>query len=374
MKLHSKRVEWSYLLYFILIILISSYVYTLYVNRFTRRIERFADRRPLVIGFDETWDLFNKELNLFTLVCEHTGKYLSGGERKVIGVDVKKFSPGEEAIDIFMFFENGGERLKQLKPGIPKVHFTGEPQEKRVEGTTLSLGFNYDTNNYFRFPLWLFYINWFHQDIQKLKDIGPIAIDRCSKVFPEEIPTKNKFCSFIVTNGKQPVRNRAFETLSNYKYIESAGKYKNNVGNILPPKGESMEIGKVEYLKQFKFCIAYENIIQEGYTTEKFLHAKAAGCIPIYWGDPKLEHDFDINGCIDARNFTTDEELIDAVREIDTNDELYHQKFMVPLLDETRLGRARATLAECGKRLWSLVLSEDEVSTIPRQIGETSGS
>ena len=185
---------------------------------------------------------------------------------------------------------------------------------------------------------------------------------------------KKKFCSFIVTNGRQPVRNKAFDTLSKYKYIESAGKYKNNVGNVLPPKGPSMEIAKVEFLKQYKFCMTYENIIQAGYTTEKFLHAKAAGCIPIYWGDPKVEHDFDINGCIDARNFTTEEELIGAVREVDTNDQLYRQKFMTPLLDDIRRDRARATLAECGKRLWALVLDQSEISSIPMYIGETSGA
>jgi alpha(1,3/1,4) fucosyltransferase len=29
-----------------------------------------------------------------------------------------------------------------------------------------------------------------------------------------------------------------------------------------------------------------------GYVTEKLFHAKAAGCVPIYWGAPDVELDF----------------------------------------------------------------------------------
>jgi len=358
-----------------LITIICGFLYYSYACLRKNRIEQFTERRPLVIGFDYTWDGFNKERNIFTLICEKTGEHLRGGRRDVVGVDIGKFIPGKEEVDIYMSFgDENDKRFHSLRSGIPKVHFTGEPFEKRLTGVNLSLGFNYDTDNYFRFPLWLFYINWFRQNIAVLGDIGPVPIDRCCSTFPEEIPMKNKFCSFIVTNGNQPVRNNAFDALSTYKFIESAGKFKNNIGGKLLPRGTGSELAKVEFLKQYKFSITYENTSQAGYVTEKFLHAKAAGCIPIYWGDPNVENDFDINGCIDARGFKTHEELIEAVREVDTNDELYRQKFMTPLLDDIRRDRARATLAECGKRLWSLVIDKDELSTIPSHIGEISDS
>ena len=42
---------------------------------------------------------------------------------------------------------------------------------------------------------------------------------------------------------------------------------------------------KIDIMKLFKFNIAFENEISDGYVTEKILHSLYANTIPIYFGE-----------------------------------------------------------------------------------------
>lgn len=46
------------------------------------------------------------------------------------------------------------------------------------------------------------------------------------------------------------------------------------------------------FMRRAKFGLAFENESYPGYCTEKLLQARAAGCVPIYWGDPEVTMDF----------------------------------------------------------------------------------
>ena len=218
-------------------------------------------------------------------------------------------------------------------------------------------------------------IDWFGCDKEKIANPKPISIDSCTQV--GSTATRKKFCAFVVTNPCNPVRNSAFHWLSKYKQVDSAGRLFNNVGDVIfaGRGGGGGELKKFEFLRDYKFCLAYENSSSQGYTTEKFLHAKAAGCIPIYWGDPKVDRDFDLAGFIDARGFTTPEELINAVRKMDTDDNAWLKAVSVPALDDTRRDLVRRTLSECARRILRLGLGSDTgLEAIPRFIGATSDS
>jgi alpha(1,3/1,4) fucosyltransferase len=67
---------------------------------------------------------------------------------------------------------------------------------------------------------------------------------------------------------------------------------------------------KEEVLKNYRFCICYENMKdQYGYITEKIFDCFAAGCVPIYWGADNIA-DYIPKGCfIDRRKFASDLEL-----------------------------------------------------------------
>jgi len=46
---------------------------------------------------------------------------------------------------------------------------------------------------------------------------------------------------------------------------------------------------KLDYLRLFKFTVAFENSRRIGYLTEKLYDALRADTVPIYWGDPCLD-------------------------------------------------------------------------------------
>lgn len=78
---------------------------------------------------------------------------------------------------------------------------------------------------------------------------------------------------------------------------------------------------KLETLKNYKFCICYENARDiQGYITEKIFDALAAGCIPVYWGAPNI-HEFIPADCyIDKSKFNSYEELYVYLKSMPENE------------------------------------------------------
>jgi hypothetical protein len=83
--------------------------------------------------------------------------------------------------------------------------------------------------------------------------------------------------------------------INNYKRVNSGGALYNNIGGqlaLLYPGGGCGDLSKHHFFKQHKFTISFENSQAPGYITEKVLHSKMAGCIPLYWGDKDTDTDF----------------------------------------------------------------------------------
>jgi len=276
----------------------------------------------LRIGFSDMWQNFNPQYNFFTLLLQTTFPSYT--------IEVSELS---ETPDV-LIFGPFGERWKSYS--CPKIHFTGENTGPVAEAM-LNLGFRREAESdaeprrYIRLPLWMLEIDWFSADPAKIQNPIPVPSE------PKPIALRSKFCAFIVSNPCQPVRNRAFRTLCEYKEVDSAGKLYNTMGSELFAGlgGGGGEAKKVEFLRGYKFCIAYENAASPGYVTEKLFHAKAAGCVPIYWGAPDVELDFNMEGVIDARG-KTDAELIAEVRRVDEDDELWLKMANTPLIRDKR--------------------------------------
>jgi GR25 family glycosyltransferase involved in LPS biosynthesis len=328
----------------------------------------------LRVGFTCMWDSFQADYNMFTLMLAEAGKAFGRG---VVGVSIDSMPEGGENVDV-LIFGPFGDRWKTVSATIPKIHYTGENTEPiHREDIKLNLGFRHfdmNTSVYLRLPLWMLEINWFRADVNRIVNPKPLPIDRCCKVVSDKAPTK--FCAFVVTNPRQPMRNASFHWLSQYKRVDSAGRLFNNVGAEIFAGlgGGGGELRKFEFLKNYKFCLTYENESAPGYTTEKWLHAKAAGCVPIYWGDPKFEREFDIDGCIDARDVVTPQQLIERVSKVDNDDALYRAMRSKPALDDVRRDLVRRTLSECARRIWSIAGVSEGLEKIPRFLGYTSDS
>lgn len=137
-----------------------------------------------------------------------------------------------------------------------------------------------------------------------------------------------KFCNFIYSNSStaHPIREKFFRRLCDYKKVDSGGRFLNNIG-------ESVD-DKLSFLSKYKFTIAFENSSVDGYTTEKLVEPMSVNSIPVYWGNPKIDHDFNKESFIVLEN-TDDREIektIDYIKYLDNNDEEYLNMLMKPWL------------------------------------------
>ena len=133
------------------------------------------------------------------------------------------------------------------------------------------------------------------------------------------IKKKSDFCSYVMSNTKNSSDERVqiFELLSAYKTVNSGGRWRNNVGGLVP--------SKLEFQTKHKFAIAFENNSHPGYLTEKFAEAAQAGAIPIYWGDPEIGNYFNSKAFINCHDFTSLGAAVARVIEIDQDDYLYRE-------------------------------------------------
>ncbi len=140
---------------------------------------------------------------------------------------------------------------------------------------------------------------------------------------PERILAgKTKFCGFVVRSHNPRLnRNRLefFQRLSKYKRVDSGGPFMNTIGGPIP----GWSAGKIEFLRAYKFNIAFENESACGYTTEKIFEPMVARCLPIYWGNPLIAEEFNPKSFLNRSDFPSDEALIEKVIELDRDDAKY---------------------------------------------------
>jgi GR25 family glycosyltransferase involved in LPS biosynthesis len=316
-------------------------------------------KSKLVVGFSDLWQNANCTYNFWVLLLKEACKSIGV---EVEGVEINE-SNLEAQIDL-LFFGPFGDTWTRVS-SVPKVHITGENSPSK-EGV-LNLGFDATdlSKGRFRFPLWAQYIDWFGADQDRLVNPKTLPVD--SLLGTHKVGDRKKFCAFIVTNPTNNVRNEHFQWLSQYKEVDSAGRLFNNVGDVLFVEnggGGGGELIKHEFLKQYKFCFAYENSRREGYVTEKMLAAKAAGCVPLYWGDLSVKKDFP-DGFLDCNNFTNPADLIEAVKAIDENDAEW-ERLAKP---NVNIQVERERLATVAKLVLEKVLTPEQVRGLPNVLG-----
>lgn len=141
---------------------------------------------------------------------------------------------------------------------------------------------------------------------------------------------KKKFCNMVVSN---PKRDKVFEEffykLSEYKRVDSGGRYLNNIGGPVS--------AKLDFIRDYKFTMAFENRSYPGYTTEKILDPMLAGSIPVYWGNPNISDEFNPESFINLHDFATLDDAVRRTIEIDQDDELYRRMISAPVFHDDRV-------------------------------------
>ena len=301
------------------------------VNEFGTDIQNNNIGNYFEFTTNNTNNTFNKNKILTISFCDWWRSEYCGGEfdtnnnyftnllRKYGNYDVKIVEPNQNP-DI-LFYSIFGDSHKNLN-AKRKVFFSGEPYGQRNEAN-FNISFDPNSHKNTRLPLWLCY---FSNSI----------LDECIKRKNNKTNNINyekrlKFCSFIASGpGLRNNRKEFIDKLSKYKIVDCGGRYLNNIGGEVPI-GLNCS-GKIEHNNNYKFATAFESDSYPGYVTEKICDIYKSNCVPIYWGHPDIIKDFNPSTFINANNFANFDELIEYIKKVDNDEELYANFFKEPVL------------------------------------------
>lgn len=158
---------------------------------------------------------------------------------------------------------------------------------------------------------------------------------------------KKYFCNFIYSNpNAHPARDQIFFALSRYKKVDSLGAHLNNM-HTNSTRGEKNWCGiSVDLKSRYKFSIAAENAVQNGYNSEKIMSSFAAHTVPIYFGDPVIADDYNPKAFINANVFDNLEDLVNEVVKIDKDDELWAEMVSQPWQTEEQVEKIQREMEE----------------------------
>jgi hypothetical protein len=215
-----------------------------------------------------------------------------------------------------LIFGSGGHmhRLYTCK----KVFHTNETIDPDWAQTDYALTYHYNNDaRQLRLPYYVWGTPGTWQDLIKSE-----------KEIDEILKLKRGFCSAVISNGN-PKRTKErvnfFNALHQLKPVASGGSFKNNVGEIgLGP------FGKIDFIKNYKFNIAFENKSLPGYVTEKLTDAMLARSIPLYWGCERVDEEFNKKSFLCRNDFASDESFIEHIFKVHEDKFLFEQILREP--------------------------------------------
>jgi hypothetical protein len=253
-------------------------------------------REKIKINFSDFWGGFDKTNNYFYNLLKDE-----------FDIEISDFPD-------YLFFSIFGN--KHLNYTCKKIFYTGENIAPPLNYCDYSFSFDYlnDERNY-RLPHYLLYDGYY--ELQRPKII-------------DESLVKRKFCNFVVSNNGCQERNSFYTELSKYKKVDSGGRFANNIGGPVD--------NKVNFQSDYKFSIAFENNAYRpqhpGYTTEKIMEPMTVNSIPIYWGNPEIEKEFNTKSFINVYDFDSIDDVINNIIELDKDDNKYLELLNQPWFNE----------------------------------------
>lgn len=206
----------------------------------------------------------------------------------------------------FLFYSTNG--YEHLKYNCIRVFFTGEQCSPDFDVADYAIGYDYLSfgDRYFRLPLFALAYS-----LEELIQLNQPVYD----ALKDDLLNRD-FCSFVYSNFKEySGRDNFFQSLNTRKRVSSGGKHLNNINQRVQ--------NKVEFESKHRFSIAYENTIHPGYTTEKLIDSFKANALPIYYGNPIINGDFNENAFINLHKFNSHEDAISHILEINDNPHKY---------------------------------------------------
>jgi hypothetical protein len=249
-------------------------------------------KRKIKIDFSDFWGGFDKINNYFYNLLKEE-------------FDIEISSNPD-----YLFFSIFGNSHQNYK--CVKIFYTGENIAPPLGYCQYSFSFDYlnDSRNY-RLPHYLLYDGYY--ELARPKII-------------EDSLANRKFCNFVASNGNCQERNQFVIELSKYKKVDSGGRWMNNIGYAVPDKRK--------FQSEYKFSIAFENNAYRpqfpGYTTEKIMEPMTVNSVPIYWGNPLINKEFNIQSFVNFYDFSDFDKMIEYIIDLDKNTDKYLEILRTP--------------------------------------------
>ncbi|MBT4121077.1 MAG: glycosyltransferase [Candidatus Magasanikbacteria bacterium] len=225
--------------------------------------------------------------------------------------------------DYLFYHESTYEHLEY---DCVKIFYTGENISPNFNLCDYAIGCDYMNfeDRYYRFPVYM--MATFYNEGEK-EMAGGFDFNKPIVYTKDDLVGKSDFCSFVYSNYlADTTRKIFFDKLSSYKKVNAGGGYLNNIGGRVG--------NKLEFELKHKFSIAFENSSRLGYTTEKIVTSLVANTIPIYWGNPEIGREFNKSRIINCHDYGSFDEVVERIKDIDENDDLYLQIVNEPIMAE----------------------------------------
>lgn len=282
---------------------------------------------PASIGFIGFWPRWNPVWNDFTV---------SLADKIPLTISLPEPSGHLQQIPRHLFYSVFGKNYKDTRySGCTKIFTSQENFGPPWDECHYAMTGDYlDDPRHLRFPCYVQHVLRIRDQpgYQKLKHPCPTLIKDPATDWSSVLAYKTMFCSFVCSNDRwRDPRSRGvcglaeriqfFDLLSKYKPINSGGRIRNNIGSRIEEK--------LPFIEPHKFTIAFENASYPGYVSEKIVDAMVSLSIPIYWGSPEIDDDFDTQSIIVATG-RRPTDVIDEVIALDRDDSAYLAKLRRP--------------------------------------------
>jgi GR25 family glycosyltransferase involved in LPS biosynthesis len=316
------------------------------------------EQKELIVAFSDMWPGFNYDDNFFTNMIRHECSF-----RNITVKGVNYNDSVKANILLCGPYSSGWEKITH----IPKIYITAE-NWKVPNDDSISLYLTpsrLEDETHMRLPTWMTFIDWYSKsdDLSLVNtDNNPnlLPIGLAMSVHPKAFNERDEFCGFVVSNPICKFRNEAFFALNSYKKVNSGGELFNNIGGRLSlkyPGGGCGDIPKLKFFENHKFTLSFENSQAPGYITEKVLHSKMAGCLPIYWGDIDTDSDFVPNSFINISASHSSEDVVKIIKSLEANPEMCKKIASTPILNEEKKQKALYTLSRIAKEILKIALN-----------------
>jgi hypothetical protein len=245
----------------------------------------------------------------------------------------------------------------QKFPNAKKVFITGEYFNHSAYENTINQGPDHyalgfcdaldHVDRYLRFPTYVL-DTWVLYNESRIFD-EPFAWLTKPKDVDLIYSNYKRFCS-VVQASDNALRGQIFDLLHPYKPIKSSGPWRGTVPeNEMPEKYRYLHhdyVGrvdgltyrsKIDFFRDCKFNIAFQFTDTPCLTQEKIVHAFAANTIPIFYGNNRIQEDFNPESFINAHSFSSFAEVAEYVKMVDQDEKLCKQIIGAPYCHNNKL-------------------------------------